>query len=183
MGVLTDETPKPCLPVAGQPLVAHTLNAAAAAGASRFVVVGFGAEQVRSALGDSHAGVPIEYRPQPTQRGIADAVLCARDTLEDAPFVVLNGDALYDPPSLSRVYDHVPSVGSYVAENPSQYGVLTVSEGESEEPWGRGRAVSGDGGGRGRRHLEHVHRALPGDRQATLVPRSTQGEEAATEVE
>jgi bifunctional UDP-N-acetylglucosamine pyrophosphorylase/glucosamine-1-phosphate N-acetyltransferase len=151
MGVLTDETPKPCLPVAGRPLVAHTLTAAAAAGASRFVVVvGYGAEQVRSALGESHAGVPIEYRAQPTQRGTADAVLCARDALDDAPFVVLNGDALYDPPSLSRVYDHVPSVGSYVAEEPSQYGVLTVSEGDSEEPWGRGRAVSGDGGVAGR---------------------------------
>ena len=151
MGVLTDRTPKPCLPVAGRPLVCHTLDAAAVAGASRFVVVvGVGAEQVREALGDSHAGVPIDYCVQSEQRGTADAVLAAREALDDGPFAVLNGDALYDAPSLSRVYDHVPSVGSYVADDPSQYGVLTLADGGSE-PAERGeQAVSGDGGVAGR---------------------------------
>ena len=147
MGVLTDETPKPCLPVAGRPLVSHTLDAAAVAGASRFVVVvGCGADQVRGVLGDSHAGVPIDYCHQAEQRGTADAVLTARSLLDDGPFVVLNGDALYDAPSLSRVYDHVPSVGSYVAEDPSQYGVLSLAGDGGDE----NRAISGDGGVAGR---------------------------------
>ncbi|MFW5938917.1 MAG: bifunctional sugar-1-phosphate nucleotidylyltransferase/acetyltransferase [Halolamina sp.] len=151
MGVLTDQLPKPCLPVAGRPLVSHTLDAAADAGASRFVVVvGCGAEQVRTSLGESHAGVPIEYCVQPSQRGTADAVLAARSLLDDAPFVVLNGDALYDAPSLARVYDHVPSVGAYVVEDPSQYGVLSLAGDEPDAPAGGEQAVSGDGGVAGR---------------------------------
>jgi len=150
MGVLTDETPKPCLPVAGRPLVSHTLDAAAAAGASRFlVVVGYGAEQVRDALGDSHDGIPIEYCAQPTQRGTADAVLRARSRLTDAPFVVLNGDALYDAASLASVYDHVPSVGAAVVDEPEQYGVLSLADGE-DSGVSEGRVVSGDGGVAGR---------------------------------
>jgi len=150
MGVLTDETPKPCLPVAGRPLVSHTLDAAAAAGASRFVVVvGYGAEQVRDALGERHEGVPIEYCEQPAQRGTADAVLCARSRLEDAPFVVLNGDALYDEASLASVYEHVPSVGAAVVDDPSQYGVLTLAD-DAGGAEGEGRAISGDGGVAGR---------------------------------
>ncbi|MFW5934471.1 MAG: bifunctional sugar-1-phosphate nucleotidylyltransferase/acetyltransferase [Halolamina sp.] len=150
MGVLTDETPKPCLPVAGRPLVSHTLAAAAEAGASRFlVVVGYGADQVRDALGDSHDGVPIEYCEQPEQRGTADAVLCARSRLADAPFVVLNGDALYDAASLASVYDHVPSVGAAVVDEPSQYGVLSLAD-DGAAVGSEGRAVSGDGGVAGR---------------------------------
>ena len=168
MGALTDETPKPCLPVAGRPLVSHTLDAAVAAGASRFVVVvGYGAEQVRTALGDRHAGVPIEYCHQPTQRGTADAVLTAQSQLSDAPFVVLNGDALYDTPSLSRVYDTVPSVGSYVAEDPSQYGVLELEDGAPADLTGDERGVSSDGGSGAGRVVSVTEK--PDDPQSNLV--------------
>jgi len=168
MGALTDETPKPCLPVAGRPLVSHTLDAAVAAGASRFVVVvGYGAKRVRAALGDRHAGVPIEYSHQPTQRGTADAVLAARSRLSDAPFVVLNGDALYDTPSLSRVYDTVPSVGSYVADDPSQYGVLSLEEDAPADASSYEQAVSWDGGGSAGRVVGVTEK--PADPQSNLV--------------
>ncbi|GAB7095424.1 sugar phosphate nucleotidyltransferase [Halolamina litorea] len=168
MGALTEETPKPCLPVAGRPLVAHTLDAAVAAGASRFVVVvGCGAEQVRTALGDRHAGVPIEYCRQDEQRGTADAVLAARSQLVDAPFVVLNGDALYDTPSLSRVYDAVPSVGSYVAEDPTQYGVLTLEDGAPADAGNYEQALSWDGGSGAGRVVGVTEK--PADPESNLV--------------
>ena len=113
MRPLTDATPKPMLRAAGRPLLEHTLDRAADAGASRFVVVvGYEADQVRDHFGDSHRGLDIDYPEQTAQRGTADAVRAAAPELEDAPFVVLNGDALYDRGSLATLYASGPAVGS-----------------------------------------------------------------------
>jgi bifunctional UDP-N-acetylglucosamine pyrophosphorylase/glucosamine-1-phosphate N-acetyltransferase len=128
MRPLTDATPKPMLPAVGRPLLEHTLDRATDAGASRFVVViGYESDQVREHFRDSHAGVDIEYAEQTAQRGTADAVRAAAPELDDAPFVVLNGDALYDPASLATLYESGPAVGSYRVDNPSNYGVLRLN--------------------------------------------------------
>ena len=128
MRPLTANTPKPMVPAAGRPLLAHTLDRAVEAGASRFViVVGYEAEQVREYFGESYRDIEIEYATQTEQRGTADAVRVAAEKLDDAPFVVLNGDALYDPDSLATLYDSGPAVGSYRVDNPSNYGVLQLA--------------------------------------------------------
>jgi bifunctional UDP-N-acetylglucosamine pyrophosphorylase/glucosamine-1-phosphate N-acetyltransferase len=125
MRPLTDRRPKPTCPVADRTLVEHVVDAATAAGASRVVVVvGYAADAVRNALGDR----PVEFVTQERRRGTADAVRAARGTLADAPFAVLNGDVLYDRPSLSRLYDAGPAVGAARVDDPSQYGVLAVDD-------------------------------------------------------
>jgi bifunctional UDP-N-acetylglucosamine pyrophosphorylase/glucosamine-1-phosphate N-acetyltransferase len=127
MRPLTDERPKPMVPVVGRPLAEHTVEAAVAAGATRLViVVGVDADAVRGHFGDEFRGVPVTYAYQPDQRGTADAVRTAADELDDDPFVVLNGDALYDVPSLSTLYASGPAVGSFRVDDPSRYGVLAV---------------------------------------------------------
>lgn len=125
MRPLTARRPKPMLPVADRPLVAHTVDAAVDAGASSIhLVVGYESEAVRAYFGDQYGGVPVSYAVQAEQRGTAHAVRSAVDGLADGPFVVLNGDALYDRASLSALYDDGPAVASYRVENPSEYGVL-----------------------------------------------------------
>ncbi|QGX94857.1 hypothetical protein EI982_08675 [Haloplanus rallus] len=96
MRPLTERWPKPMLPVAGRPLVAHTAAAAVQAGASRLVfVVGYEAEAVRARFGTEFEGVPVDYAVQDVQRGTADAVRVGAAELDDGPFAVLNGDNLY----------------------------------------------------------------------------------------
>lgn len=130
MRPLTESRAKPMLPVAGKPLVEHTLEAAVEAGATRLLlVVGYQNELIREHFGDSFRDVPIEYVEQSTQRGTAHAVAQAAPSLSTEPFVVLNGDALYDVPSLSRLYDGGPAVASYRVENPTSYGVLLLDDG------------------------------------------------------
>ena len=125
MRPLTENVPKPILPVAGKPLAAHTIDAAATAGASRIILVtGYEAETVREYFGDEYAGVAITYVTQETQNGTADAVAVASEELTDDPFVVLNGDGLYDQSSLDTLYSSGPAVGSYRVDDPSSYGVL-----------------------------------------------------------
>jgi bifunctional UDP-N-acetylglucosamine pyrophosphorylase/glucosamine-1-phosphate N-acetyltransferase len=144
MRPLTETRPKPTLPVAGRPLVEHTVSAAVAAGAERVIVVVAGESgPIRASLGDRVEGVPVEYAVQADQRGTADAVRAAADRLSDGPFAVLNGDSLYDVPSLSDLYDATPAVGSFRVDDPSQYGVLEVAD-AGDEPGGDGpRRVTG----------------------------------------
>jgi bifunctional UDP-N-acetylglucosamine pyrophosphorylase/glucosamine-1-phosphate N-acetyltransferase len=70
----------------------------------------------------------VTFVVQEEQRGTADAVRVASAVLDDGPFVVLNGDALYDTPSLRRLYEAGPAVGSYRVDDPTSYGVLITDE-------------------------------------------------------
>jgi bifunctional UDP-N-acetylglucosamine pyrophosphorylase/glucosamine-1-phosphate N-acetyltransferase len=130
MWPLTEYRPKPMLPVAGKPLVAHTVDAAVEAGATEIVlVVGYEADDVRAFFGEEYAGVPVEYAVQEEQLGTADAVRSALDALDEGRFAVLNGDALYDVPSLATLYDGGPAVGSFEVADPTSYGVLETDDG------------------------------------------------------
>ncbi|MDZ7702490.1 MAG: bifunctional sugar-1-phosphate nucleotidylyltransferase/acetyltransferase [Halobacteriales archaeon] len=127
MRPLTASRPKPMLPVAGRPLLAHVLDGAVAAGATRLVVVvGYEADAVRAHFGDEHRGVPVEYAVQATQAGTADAVRAARPHLEDAPFAVLAGDNLYDGASLAELFAGGPAVGAFEVDDPRPYGVFEL---------------------------------------------------------
>ncbi|MFW5965769.1 MAG: bifunctional sugar-1-phosphate nucleotidylyltransferase/acetyltransferase, partial [Halodesulfurarchaeum sp.] len=65
------------------------------------------------------------------QQGTADALAAAEPALEGGPFAVLNGDGLYDPPSLREVFQAGPAVGAVRVERPEQFGVLELDEAES----------------------------------------------------
>ncbi|PSP85483.1 glucose-1-phosphate thymidylyltransferase [Halobacteriales archaeon QS_6_64_34] len=126
MRPLTENTPKPMLPVGDRPLVAHTADTAIAAGAEELIfVVGYEADAVREFFGDSYNGVPVEFAVQEEQLGTADAVNAAHEYL-DGPFAVLNGDNLYDEASLAELFDAAPSIAAYRVPDPSNYGVLST---------------------------------------------------------
>jgi len=126
MRPLTVNTPKPMLPVADRPLVAHTADTAIEAGADELIfVVGYEADAVREYFGDSYRGVPVSFAIQEEQLGTADAVDAASKYL-DGPFAVLNGDNLYDEQSLTALFDAAPSIAAYRVPDPSNYGVLST---------------------------------------------------------
>lgn len=128
MRPLTASTPKPMLPVADRPLVAHTADAAVEAGVDELVfVVGYEADVVRAYFGDSYHDTPVTYAVQDEQRGTAHAVKAAADRLT-GPFAVLNGDDLYDSASIGRLLDGGPAVGTYEVADPTPYGVFDVRE-------------------------------------------------------
>jgi bifunctional UDP-N-acetylglucosamine pyrophosphorylase/glucosamine-1-phosphate N-acetyltransferase len=127
MRPLTETVPKPMLPVADRPLCAHTADAAVAAGASEIVVVvGYEADAVRRFFGDEYRGVPVSIAVQKRQRGTADAVRAARSEL-DGPFVVLNGDNLYDPSDIVTLFEAAPAIAAIEVDDPRNYGVLSTT--------------------------------------------------------
>ncbi len=127
MRPLTKTQPKPMLPVAGKPLLWHTLAHAVKAGATRFVVVvGYEEQLVREYFGNEFNGISIEYVTQEKLTGTASAVREAKSALDEEPFVVLNGDVLYDQHGLRELYSQDAAVGATVVEDPRAYGVLKV---------------------------------------------------------
>lgn len=129
MRPLSATVPKPMLPVAGQPLVAHTLDAAIDAGAEELVlVVGYEADVIRARFGATRRGVPINYAVQHERNGTAGAVAAAREYLE-GPFAVLNGDALYDPEPIDRLFASGPAMVTATVDDPRNYGVVEVTDG------------------------------------------------------
>ena len=126
MRPLTETVPKPMLPVADRPLCAHAADAAVTAGAGELVlVVGYEAAAVRSYFGDSYRGVPVSYAVQEEQLGTAHAVEQATEYV-DGPFVVLNGDDLYDEAAVAALFDGGPAVGAHAVDDPRPYGVLSL---------------------------------------------------------
>ena len=101
MRPLTDHAPKPLLPVAGQPLIAHHLQALRAAGIVDLVInTGHLGEQLPATLGDGRDwGVRIAYSPEPPEAlETGGGIFQALPLLGAKPFLVVNGDVWTDYP-------------------------------------------------------------------------------------
>ncbi|VVB72572.1 Bifunctional protein GlmU [uncultured archaeon] len=130
MRPLTARRPKVMLPVAGKPFLEHIVQRAQAAGLDSFViVVGYGAEYVRSHFGDgSRLGVKIEYAIQDKQMGTGHALMAAEDKAEDR-FMVLNGDVLPDAEALRSMACAGNAVSAIEVSDPQRYGVFLQENG------------------------------------------------------
>ncbi|HEV7672762.1 MAG TPA: NDP-sugar synthase [Thermoanaerobaculia bacterium] len=93
---LTNEIPKPLLPVAGRPIIVRTLDALARAGCEAVAInLHHLGDRIRAAIGTRHAGMPIEYFEEPEILGTLGALPPMRSFLRPAGLVVLaNGDSL-----------------------------------------------------------------------------------------
>jgi glucose-1-phosphate thymidylyltransferase len=91
---ITHTSAKQLLPVANKPVLFYGLEAIRDAGiASVGIVVGDTAPSIQAAVGDGSAfGLDVTYIRQDAPRGLAHAVLIARDFLADDDFVMYLGD-------------------------------------------------------------------------------------------
>jgi N-acetyl-alpha-D-muramate 1-phosphate uridylyltransferase len=101
MRPLTDRTPKPLLPVAGKPLILHTINQLVSAGFTEIVInhARFG-QQIEDKLGDGKSlGADIAYSPEGDEPlETAGGIINALPFLGREPFLVVNGDIATDFP-------------------------------------------------------------------------------------
>lgn len=92
---LTDEIPKPLLPVSGKPILEHIIESFKENGFFQFVLsVNYKKELIEAHFGDgSEFGVEITYLPEEKRLGTAGALSLL--TMEiNKPFIVMNGDLL-----------------------------------------------------------------------------------------
>ena len=90
--------PKPLVPLAGKPLVGHTLDALAEAGLERaLVVTGHGERAVRQGA-QEWARLPVEFAVNARfQRGASYSLAAARDYCGDEPFLLVMCDHAFSP--------------------------------------------------------------------------------------
>ena len=107
MGPLTANVPKPLLAFRGRPIIEHILTGLHVAGIRDGVVVtGYLAGQIERRLGTGEAlGMKLSYRRQTRLQGTARALLLARDTIGDKPFLLSWGDVVIEPGQYAALLD------------------------------------------------------------------------------
>ncbi len=125
---LTTSVPKPVVPLAGRPHIAHMIDWLAGHGVDEVVVsCGFLAEEVREAV-DGITGPEVSFAIEPDPRGTAGAIRFAEDQLGDR-FFVLNGDVLCDLDLTAMVRQHEETgaratIALYPVADPTAYGLV-----------------------------------------------------------
>jgi dTDP-glucose pyrophosphorylase len=94
---LTEQCPKPLLPVNGRPMLEHIIRRARAEGFRRFcVAVHYLGHMIEDHFGDgSSLGVSISYLREEAPLGTAGA-LSLLSTIPSGPVIVMNGDVITD---------------------------------------------------------------------------------------
>jgi len=135
---LTENRPKPLLPVGGKPLLFHTVESLVKAGVRDIVVVvNYKGSSVKEALGDGLSlGADISYIEQPGPKGTANAVMVGEDVLEgEERFLVVYGDNYYSPRAVqrlaeaSRKFSSELLIGAAKVGDASEFGRLMVKDG------------------------------------------------------
>ncbi len=141
LGALTDNCPKPMLPIQGIPMVERIMTGIAAETPIRsFVLVtGYRADVVQDYFGDgARWGWQVRYVHQETPQGVGHAVHCACEALSGDAFLMTYGDIMLDASNYGRFYDewnrfhvsfHVSDPGKDAA------GAALVGLNWVEDPW------------------------------------------------
>jgi glucose-1-phosphate thymidylyltransferase len=130
---------KHMLPIANRPMLFYGLEHLRDAGVTEVgIILGPLKEGIAEQVGDgSSFGLKVTYLVQGEPKGLAHAVLCARDFLGDEPFLMYLGDNLLEQgarPYLDRFAkgDASAVVGAVPVKEPWHYGVVEMgSDGNS----------------------------------------------------
>src|ERR671914_349404 len=137
---LTYTTPKPVMPLAGQPFLSFMLDWARAHGVDEVILsCGFMSDDVKRVLGDIYDGMRLRYVIEEEPLGTAGPVRLALDegVLADR-LLVLNGDVLTDIDLSAELAQHErtgarATLALYPVEDTASYGVVpTDAEGRVE---------------------------------------------------
>ena len=130
---LTDQTPKPLLPVGGRPLIAYTLLLLKKYGIHEVIInVHHLGEQIIQAVGNGdRMGMRITYSEEASLLGTAGAIKKVQAQLEDAPFLIINGDILIDldldaVAAFHRQCGGMATLVLRASEDAEQFGVLEI---------------------------------------------------------
>jgi mannose-1-phosphate guanylyltransferase len=137
---LTLTTPKPVMPLAGQPFLTFMLDWVRGHGVDEVILsCGFMSDAVRHVLGDIYDGMRLRYVIESEPLGTAGPVRLAHDEgLLEERLLVLNGDVLTDMDLTAELEQHErtgarATLALYPVDDTSSYGVVpTDDEGRVE---------------------------------------------------
>lgn len=98
LGKLTDDLPKPMVPVHGRPFLELLMRRWKREGATRFIIsVGYRYEKIEEHFGQAFEGIPVVYCREEKPLGTGGALLRSMEFLEnEAECLMVNGDTYFD---------------------------------------------------------------------------------------
>ena len=133
---ITSSRPKPMIPIAGKPLLEHTILGLKEAGIDEILlIVGYKEDKIREYFGNGidKFQIKIEYKTQEEYLGTAHAFGYAKDFIKDEPFLMIYGDLLVDPIIFKEILqkfneNKVEGLISLIeVKNPQDYGIISLN--------------------------------------------------------
>ena len=131
---LTNNCPKPILPILDKPCTEYFIDALADAGIEEVIMAcGYRSQQVRDALGDgSKQGIKVIYSYEDHPLGTGGAVKLIQDKLDDV-FIAINGDNFMDIDFRAMVKEHFETgaditISLSTTDNPCEVGIVRLDD-------------------------------------------------------
>jgi dTDP-glucose pyrophosphorylase len=133
---ITSTRPKPMIPIAGRPLLAHAIIGLRKAGISEILlIVGYKENLIRDYFGDGKElfGIKIEYITQKQYLGTAHAANYAREFIDDSPFLMMYGDLLVNPTVFKNILSKFKKdsnegqISLIEVPNPQDFGIISLN--------------------------------------------------------
>jgi len=133
---ITSTRPKPLIPIAGKPLLEHTILGLKAAGIDEvLLIVGYKEQLIKDYFGDGidKFNIKIEYITQEEYLGTAHAAGYAKDFVKDDTILMMYGDILVDPIIFKELVEkfHDSKTEGLISlievSNPQEFGIITLN--------------------------------------------------------
>lgn len=130
MRPLTWANPKPLLPVAGRPMLAHVMDTLTQAGVDHItLIVGYLGDSIVAWARREYPAVEVDFAVQTSADGLASAVLLADRFTGDGPSMVVLGDTLFSA-DLSVLNGETRNlIVTSPVDDPSRFGVVVIEDG------------------------------------------------------
>ena len=129
---LTDNTPKPLLPIRGIPIIEHAIDNFKKYGITNIILaIGYKSEQIKEYFGDgSKLGVNISYCIEDAPLGTGGAIKKAAENIKET-FLAINGDNLCDVNWTEQIKLHRENnakitLGLFPVEDVTQFGIARL---------------------------------------------------------
>ena len=125
MWPLTENRPKPLIPLANKPIIEHIMASIVDAGIDKIsILIGYEGRKIIERYGYSYRDAKIDYLYQKERRGTGDAALYA-EKYEDDEFLILNGDLLFGKDAIKKIVEEGSnSLLSVLVEDAESYGAV-----------------------------------------------------------
>ncbi|PIE51717.1 nucleotidyl transferase [Candidatus Fermentibacteria bacterium] len=131
MRPLTWSKPKPLLPVAGRPMLAHVMDTLKDAGVDHITLItGYLGQEIVDWARSGYPDILVDFAVQESADGLASAVLLAEEYTTDSPSMVVLGDTLFSA-DLSVLKGETRNlIVTAPVDDPSRFGVVLMENGQ-----------------------------------------------------
>jgi glucose-1-phosphate thymidylyltransferase len=122
--------PKPLIPVAGKPILAHIIDELIEAGFTEFVfVIGYLGEKVRNFVQQNYKNYTCQFVLQEERQGLGHAVWTAREHLRDEKeLLIVLGDTVFDMDMRLLLNTPTTSLGVQTVADPREFGIVDLDD-------------------------------------------------------